>query len=111
MLSEERGVKGSNKEMAPMLEGAMPLLLGARERAEIRKRALLVYLILNAYWEPLKFELPLIEDGSRRQWQRWIDTSLDSPQDIVGWQSASPVSAGTYSAGPRSVAVLFASTK
>ena len=32
MLSEERGVKGSNREMAPMLQGAMPLLLGARER-------------------------------------------------------------------------------
>ncbi|HEX8892403.1 MAG TPA: glycogen debranching protein GlgX [Terriglobales bacterium] len=79
--------------------------------AEIRKQTLLVYLILNAYWESLEFELPLIEDGSRRQWRRWIDTSLDSPEDIVEWQSALPVSAGTYAAGPRSVVVLFASTK
>ena len=48
--------------------------------AEIRRQALLVYLILNAYWESLKFELPPIEDGSRRQWRRWIDTSLESHQ-------------------------------
>ena len=79
--------------------------------AEIRKQTLLVYLILNAYCESLEFELPLIEDSSRRQWRRWIDTSLDSPQDIVEWQSALPLSAETYPAGPRSVVVLFASTK
>ena len=72
--------------------------------AEIRREKLLIYLILNAYWEPLEFELPAIAGP----WRRWIDTALDSPQDIVPWQDSAPVSALTYTAGPRSVVVLFA---
>ena len=40
-----------------------------------------VYLILNAYWEPLDFELPGVPGGGA--WRRWIDTSLKSPQDIA----------------------------
>ena len=58
---------------------------------EIAKERLLFYLILNAYWESLDFELPSIEHGFREPWRRWIDTTLDSPQDIVEWQTASPV--------------------
>jgi glycogen operon protein len=72
--------------------------------AEIRREKLLIYLILNAYWEPLEFELPAIGGP----WCRWIDTTLDSPRDIVPWQDSTPVSASTYAAGPRSVVVLFA---
>jgi glycogen operon protein len=78
--------------------------------AEIRKQNLLVYMIMNAYWEPLDFELPLMDKDSREPWRRWIDTSLNSPQEIVEWQSALPVSGETYRAGPRSVVVLFART-
>ena len=47
-----------------------------------------MYLILNAYWEPLEFELPAVGDGGGEPWRRWIDTSLESPQDIVPWQEA-----------------------
>jgi glycogen operon protein len=75
---------------------------------EAPKEKLLFHLILNAYWEPLEFELPPPGDPSKDAWQRWIDTSLDSPQDIVEWESARPVPGGTYRAGPRSVVVLFA---
>jgi glycogen operon protein len=77
---------------------------------EAPKEKLLFHLILNAYWEPLDFELPQAGDRSPDSWRRWIDTSLDSPQDIVEWQCASPVSGRTYRAGPRSVVVLFART-
>lgn len=78
--------------------------------AEIPKQNLFIHLILNAYWEPLDFELPLIDRDSREGWRRWIDTTLDSPQDIVEWQTALPVRAETYRAGPRSVVVMFART-
>jgi len=78
--------------------------------AEIRRQNLFVYWILNAYWEPLDFELPLMDKDSREPLRRWIDTSLDPPQDIVEWQSALPVSGDTYHAGARSVVVLFART-
>jgi len=74
--------------------------------AEIRKEKWRFHLILNAYWEPLDFELPVDDEG--KPWCRWIDTALDSPQDIVPWQEAIPVSGPTYRAETRSVVILFA---
>jgi glycogen operon protein len=65
------------------------------------------FLILNAYWEPLDFELPPLP-GTREPWRRWIDTSLESPCDIVDWEQAPLVTGTTYRAGPRSVVVLLA---
>jgi isoamylase len=78
---------------------------------EIRGENLFFYLILNAYWESLDFQLPPVDNGSREPWCRWIDTSLDPPQDIVEWQNAPLVSADAYRAGPRSTVVLFSSGK
>jgi isoamylase len=76
--------------------------------AEHRKEKLLFHAILNAYWEPLDFELPPVGNHVGSPWRRWIDTAHDSPHDIVEWKKAPSVSARTYRAGPRSVAVLFA---
>ncbi len=73
--------------------------------AELRNEGLLFHLILNAYWEPLDFELPKLDDG--RAWRRWIDTSLDTPQDIVPWQEAPAIPNDAYRAGARSVVMLF----
>jgi glycogen operon protein len=75
---------------------------------EVPKEKLLFHVILNAYWEPLDFELPQACDRSQDSWRRWIDTSLDSPHEIVEWEWAPPVSSRSYRAGPRSVVVLFA---
>jgi glycogen operon protein len=50
--------------------------------------------IFNAYWEPLEFELPPPTEGNR--WHRWIDTSLDSPDDIAEGQSAPPVASSLH---------------
>lgn len=65
-----------------------------------------VYLIINAYWEPLDFELPAL--SGRRLWRRWVDTSRDTPQDIVPWHTAPSLSCNEYRVEPRSVVVLFA---
>jgi glycogen operon protein len=75
---------------------------------EIRRERLLVHVILNAYWEPLDCELPATGNGDKDPWRRWIDTTLDSPFDIVEWQKAPPMPSRTYRAGPRSVVVLWA---
>jgi glycogen operon protein len=75
--------------------------------AELRREGLLVYFIFNAYWEPLEFELPRTDAEKSGPWRRWIDTFLDTPQDIVPWQCASLVPEPTYRAGPRSVVVLW----
>ncbi|HKO93356.1 MAG TPA: glycogen debranching protein GlgX [Polyangiaceae bacterium] len=81
------------------------LALTARSRIE----KLSMHLIFNAYWEPLEFELPRLD---RTQpgviWRRWIDTALPTPEDIVPWAEAAPVSGVKYRAGERSVVVLYA---
>jgi glycogen operon protein len=75
--------------------------------AELKAEGLLAHLIFNAYWEPLAFELPAI--GERRDpWRRWIDTALDSPNDIVPWETAPPVPGHHYRVEARSVVVLYA---
>jgi len=76
--------------------------------AEVPNKELLFYVILNAYWEALEFELPRKGGDDGDSWHRWIDTTLDSPQDIVQWETAPAVPGRTYRAGPRSVVVLFA---
>jgi isoamylase len=70
--------------------------------ATLRGEGLHVYLILNAYWEPLAFELP-----PAGGWRRWIDTALESPQDIVPWEAAPMIAGPTYKAASRSVVVLL----
>ena len=75
--------------------------------AELRQEGLGVYVILNAYWEPMDFELPPVDTGGPATWFRWIDTTLESPQDIVPWQSAPSLSSPSYRVGARSVVVLF----
>ena len=62
--------------------------------------------ILNAYAEALDFELPAIDGGG--PWRRWIDTALDSPEDIVPWTAATAVSGAVYRAEPHSVVALYA---
>jgi glycogen operon protein len=72
---------------------------------EMKKENLGIHFILNGYWEPLHFELPPLDTGST--WRRWIDTALESPDDIVDWQTASPISGNVYSVEARSVVVLI----
>ena len=74
--------------------------------AELPRLGLKLHLIMNAHWEPLDFELPPPDDD--QMWQLWIDTALDSPNDIVRWDEAPVFTGRTYRAAPRSVVVLFA---
>jgi glycogen operon protein len=54
--------------------------------------------MLNAYHEALEFELPQLEDA--HPWKRWIDTALESPDDICDWSRASVVANGKYLVQP-----------
>ncbi len=61
-----------------------------------------LYLIMNAYYEPLTFDLP-----RDKRWRRLIDTSLASPDDIVeDEQHALLLTEDRYRAAPHSVVVL-----
>src|SRR5262249_38055626 len=73
---------------------------------DLQRQGLRFHYFLNAFWEPLDFELPKLESGA--SWRRWIDTALDSPQDIVAWELAPAVPGATYRVEGRSVAILIA---
>ena len=70
---------------------------------------LLMHFALNAYWEPLDFELPALPDWATSGWRRVIDTSLPSPLDIVDPRSAASVTGETHRVDARAAVVLFAS--
>jgi isoamylase len=72
-----------------------------------RNGRLLTHMMLNAFWEPLAFELP----PPQSNWQRWIDTALDSPDDITRWDQAPAVSGSTYLVQSRSIVVLMEEIK
>jgi isoamylase len=64
-----------------------------------------LHVMLNAYWEPLSFALP-VASGDGRPWHRWIDTAIPAPDDFCGVGDAPLVKAGTYLVEPRSIVVL-----
>src|SRR5262245_753580 len=71
---------------------------------ELQQEGLQLHFILNAYSEPLDFELP----PEPQPWRRWIDTTLDSPDDIVPWETAPTVPGASYRAGAHPVVALLA---
>jgi glycogen operon protein len=66
-----------------------------------------LHIIVNAFWEPLEFEVPLLGKVPDA-WRRCIDTFLDSPNDICGWEAAPPLKQSSYRVQPRSVAAFIA---
>lgn len=73
---------------------------------ELEKERQRFHFILNAHWQALDFELPRPDAGN--PWRRWIDTGLDSPNDIVPWSTSPAVDRESYRAEARSVVMLFA---
>jgi isoamylase len=71
---------------------------------------LLLHLIMNAYWEALDFDIPVL-DGKVASWRRCVDTSLDPPDDICGWADAHALRASTCRVKPRSVVLLLAKAR
>ena len=62
--------------------------------------------MLNAYWEPLTFELPPVPTQGQQRWRRCIDTALASPDDIYPWEEGPLVEQATYVAQPRSLVLV-----
>jgi isoamylase len=65
-----------------------------------------LHAMINAYWEPLHFELPPATPGALGPWRRCIDTALASPEDIQPWSEAQPYTDATYRVAPRSLVVF-----
>jgi isoamylase len=60
--------------------------------------------MINAYHEPLDFEIQECPSGG---WRRAIDTGLDSPLDIADAGQEAAVASLRYRVLPRSVVVLL----
>ncbi|OKO88025.1 glycogen debranching protein [Bradyrhizobium sp. NAS80.1] len=76
----------------------------------ISDRHILLHVIINAYWELLEFELPLLDDAYG-PWRRCIDTSLAPPEDVCAPNDGPVVALPMYRAQPRSVVILFTQTR
>lgn len=66
-----------------------------------------MHYIINAYHHDLDFELPIIMDDKLVTWRRWLDTSLDSPNDIL-YHDAVEVQGTTYRTKCHSIVILKA---
>jgi isoamylase len=84
--------------------------LAVTVRPRQRQIPLWLHVIFNAYWEALDFELPLAPGSALAGWQRWIDTSLESPEDIMDAAAAPTMPGMQYHVAPRSVVALFSRT-
>jgi len=82
-------------------ENARTIVLGA----ELRRDGMRLHVILNSGPDDLDFELP--EPARNAPWRRWIDTALESPDDIGDWRSATPIRGRTYRARASSVVALI----
>ena len=68
---------------------------------------LVVHMMMNAYWEPLAFEVPGRGTAAEERWRRWIDTAMPPPADITDWGEGEPFRDPRYLVQPRSVVVLL----
>ena len=63
-----------------------------------------LYIMINAYWKPLTF---VIQEEHGNQWRRVVDTSRDSPHDILEPGDEQSVEASTCAVAARSIVVLM----
>jgi isoamylase len=66
-----------------------------------------LHVMFNAYWEALDFDVPPAPAAAISGWQRWIDTSRVSPEDVMDAANGPPVQGRQYHVASRSVAALF----
>ncbi len=65
-----------------------------------------LHVMLNAYWQPLIFDLPPPRQPGNC-WHRIVDTALLAPEDFCPLEAASPIEEGIYKVEARSSVVLM----
>ena len=64
------------------------------------------YIAINSYWQALAFTLPPVIGDSGQGWHRLMDTSLQSPNDLVMQNEGVAVEGSKYLVNPRSIVML-----
>jgi len=72
------------------------------------KGRFVIHLMINAYWDPLEFQIPPVPEKFGDGWYRWIDTYRESPDDIYTLNEAPLIEYPSYLVQPRSVVSLIA---
>jgi isoamylase len=62
-----------------------------------------LYVMINAYWENLTFQ---IQEGEAAEWRQVVDTSLESPFDFLDSGNESPLQSLQYRVPSRAVVIL-----
>ncbi len=65
-----------------------------------------LHVMLNAYWEPLAFELPPLKKGER--WSRIVDTALPSPHDYCDKGKHQVINGDEYWVSGHAAVILLA---
>ena len=101
---EWHGVRLGRPDWSPQSHSLAFTLRTLRER-------FVLHVMLNAYWEPLRFDLPPAPAGSNEPWRRRLDTAQASPDDINRGETAAIVAEDSYVVQPRSIVVLATALK
>ncbi len=97
---------GTRLNAPDLSDDSHSLALTVRSVVESR----MVHAILNMWTGPLDFELPAVADPTL-PWRRFVDTSLDPPDDLCGPDTAPVVDGPTYRAAAHSVVFLVAALR
>ncbi|MBS0017339.1 MAG: glycogen debranching protein GlgX [Arthrospira sp. SH-MAG29] len=68
-----------------------------------------LHIMLNSYWEPLLFEIPILPKGQR--WYRIVDTALAVPNDFCTEKTAPPIQGNHYRVQGRGSVILMAQSR
>ncbi|MEL6332750.1 MAG: glycogen debranching protein GlgX [Cyanobacteria bacterium J06626_26] len=71
-----------------------------------RKHNELLHIMLNAFHNPLTFELPPLPAG--QHWRRIVDTALAAPEDFCPVEAAPKIDSNIYQVEPRASVILMA---
>ena len=63
-----------------------------------------LYVMINAYWEELRFE---IQEGTASEWRRVVDTNLESPFDFLEPGKENPLQSSHCQVAARAVVILI----
>jgi isoamylase len=63
-----------------------------------------IYVMINAYWEDLKFT---VQEGQESDWRRLVDTSLPIPEDIADPGDEVSLTGLEYIVKSRSIVILI----